>query len=152
MDARHYVRIALLGSRRHLASLLYSLCLHVLLVADYSTQRRPVNVVLGAALLSWLSNVLSFIQIVCQVVNLPLVHRDLRNVFTRLPRCNRWISCIIRCCLRAQIQRVVHEVLRIGVQADILLVLFRSNVHLDSYLITRLAAAQSVKLLCLIAT
>ena len=89
MDARHYVRIALLGGWRHLASLLDPLCLYVLLVADYSTQRRPVNVVLGAALLSRLSNVLSFIQIVCQVVNLPLVHRDLRNVFTRLPRCNR---------------------------------------------------------------
>ena len=51
MDARHYVRIALLGSWRHLASLLDSLRLHVLLVADYSTQRRPVNIVLGAALL-----------------------------------------------------------------------------------------------------
>ena len=52
MDARHYVRIALFGGRRHLASLLDSLRLYMFLVADYSTQRRPVDIVLGATLLS----------------------------------------------------------------------------------------------------
>ena len=64
--------------------LLGSLRLDVLLVANDSLDGRPVDIVFGRAtgglVLGRLPHVLRFIQVVGQVFDLALVHRDLRDI------------------------------------------------------------------------
>ena len=81
MDAWHDVRC-----RVRLVNLLSTLRLQVLLVTNYATNGRPVDVVLSAvgasSFVARLSHILCFVEIISQVVDLPLIHRDLGDIFT----------------------------------------------------------------------
>ena len=101
-----------------------SLCIEFLL-ADNASEGLAIQIVLCHVVATTgpdrLPQLLRLVQVVGQVLNLPVVHRNLNHVLMRLPGCNRRVGRL-RPCLARQIETLVDEDLR-GVQTHKLLLL-----------------------------